>query len=236
MRELRSAGPLGDCSPRGFQAGGQSLCHHDNWASLGSTSEGEEPGTGRPPRWDGVGSSRTHWFVLRPLAAELLGTSHHCHFLSPKAIFWITSGLHTCLPNLQLCLTHLSDAPPAKRNGHKMTGLMAVMGQTIPGRVLKKVEEFLPGFLRKKPEQKGGGEARGPGAGMDMEAGVQPFPEAVLEPALGGGQSGRSASGRPRADPSFYYTCHSWSQAVEARRHLPPLPLPSPPSWLQQGE
>lgn len=142
VRELRSAGPLGDCSLRGFQAGGQSLCHHDNWASLGSTSEGEEPGTGRPPRWDGAGSSRTRWFVLRPLAAELLGISHHCHFLSPKAIFWITSGLHTCLPNLQLCLTHLSDAPlPQKKWAQAgnlytlllMTGLMAVMGQTIPG-------------------------------------------------------------------------------------------------------
>lgn len=116
-----------------------------------------------------------------------------------------------------------------------MTGLMAVMGQTIPGRVLKKVEEFLPGFLRKKPEQKGGGEARGPGAGMDMEAGVQPFPEAVLEPAPGGGQSGRSASVRPRADPHFI-TLVTAGGRLWRPRHLPPLPLPSPPSWLQQGE
>lgn len=93
------------------------------------------------------------------------------------------SSLHTCLPNLQLCLTHLSDAPLPQKKGAQagnlytlllMTGLMGVMVQTIPGQVLKKVEKFLPGFLRKKPEQRAWRRRGAQGQGWTRRRGRSP--------------------------------------------------------------
>lgn len=79
-------------------------------------------------------------------------------------------------------------------------------------------------------------EVWGPGAGMDTEAGAQPFPEAVLEPALGGGQSGRSASGRHRADPRLITLVTDGIGLWRPGDTFLPLGLLSPSCWLQQGE
>lgn len=55
-----------------------------------------------------------------------------------------------------------------------MTGLMGVMVQTIPGQVLKKAEKFLPGFLRKKAEQRAWGRRGAQGQGWTRRRGRSP--------------------------------------------------------------
>lgn len=95
--------------------------------------------------------------------------------------------------------------------------------------MLKKAEKFLPGFLRKKAEQRARGGV-GPGAGRDTEAGLQPFPEAVLELALGAG----SLAALPQGDTELTLTSLHLPQTESGcgGQETPSSPRPSPPFLL----
>lgn len=108
-----------------------------------------------------------------------------------------------------------------------MTGLMAVMVQTLPGQVLKKAEKFLPGFLRKKAEQRHRGGVGPRGREGHGGGGCSPSLKLSWSWPLGAG----SLAALPQGDTELTLALLHLSQMESGcgGQETPSSPSPSPP-------